>query len=71
MSSPLRHDSARRGTERRDGSGAYLDGFDGLDELLLDEGLETAVDDRLMQLGLGLEVLRPDACVANASSDAR
>ena len=67
----MRHDSAQRGTERRDGCGAYLHGFDGLDELLLDERLEAPVDDRLMELGLGLEVLRPDACVANASSDAR
>ena len=62
MSSPLRHDSARRGTETRDGSGAYLDGFDGLDELLLDEGLETAVDDRLMQLRLRFEMFRPYTC---------
>lgn len=39
----------------------HLDGLCGLDELLLNERLEAPVDDRLMQLGLGLEVLCPDA----------
>ena len=40
----------------------YLDGFDGFDELFLDEGFEAAVYDRLVELGLCLEVFGPNTC---------
>ena len=40
---------------------AYLDGSrNAFHKLLLREGLEAAVDDRLVQLGLDLNMLRPD-----------
>ena len=40
---------------------AHLDGsHDAFHKLLLRKGLEAAVDDRLVQLGLDLDMLRPD-----------
>jgi hypothetical protein len=42
---------------------AYLDtATDTFHELLLREGLETSVDNGLVQLGLDFDVLRPNAC---------
>ncbi len=42
---------------------ADLDGtFHGFHKLFLREGLQTSIDDRLMQLSLHFDVFSPDAC---------
>lgn len=40
-----------------------LDTLDGLDELLLDEGLQATINDSLVELCFSLEVFRPYPCV--------